>query len=66
MIPRPEKWFVTLGRTFRNHAEETAGEPLPKRWKDLILLLDEQERQAPSTAQSAAFDEREDWWRAGD
>ena len=46
MFPRPEKWFVAIGKILRTHTEETSGDPLPKRWTDLILLLDQQERQS--------------------
>jgi len=33
-----------LGRTLRGHDEHITHEPLPRRWVDLIHLLDEQER----------------------
>jgi hypothetical protein len=33
-----------LGKTFRGHNEDITHAPLPQRWVDLILYLDEQER----------------------
>ena len=33
-----------LGRTFRSYDEGITREPLPRRWIDLILFLEEQER----------------------
>jgi hypothetical protein len=36
--------FDRIGRALRNETEELVREPLPKRWVDLILYLDEQER----------------------
>ena len=66
MFPRPEQWYVAIGKALRTHSQEITGEPLPTRWADLILHLDQQERRASRTEQSgAASAEQEDWWRAG-
>ena len=54
MLSRPEQWFVSIGKLLRTGTEEITGEPLPKRWLDLILHLDEQEQSSGSRVSDQA------------
>ena len=41
-----------IGRSLRGRDEDIAREPLPQRWVDLILYLDEQERKREQRSQA--------------
>ena len=43
-----------LGKTFHIYADDTADEPLPRRWVELIRYLDEQERRSSEQSQRVA------------
>ena len=43
-----------IGKTLRGHDEGITHEPLPRRWVDLILYLDEQERKRAERRQPRA------------
>ena len=47
-----------LAKALHHHYEDIVREPLPRRWVDLILHLEEQERQAGSSSKSSACAER--------
>jgi hypothetical protein len=39
-----EKLYNLIGKKFREESKDLATEPLPERWVELILHLDEEER----------------------
>ena len=39
-----EKWYSLIVKRVRRESKNVVAEPLPERWTDLILHLDEQER----------------------
>jgi hypothetical protein len=41
----PQEFFGQIGKVLRSHGEHLTREPLPERWVELILYLDEKERQ---------------------
>jgi hypothetical protein len=43
-----------IGRMFRTYTEDIAHEQLPKRWVELILELDEQERRRSESTTTAS------------
>ena len=43
-----------IGKTLRGHDADITHEPLPRRWVDLILFLEEQERTRPDRQPEAA------------
>jgi hypothetical protein len=43
-----------IGRSLRGRDEDIAREALPQRWVDLILYLDEQEREQRAQAETKA------------
>jgi hypothetical protein len=45
-MPTPHGFFGQIGKVLRNQSEHLTREPLPERWVELILHLDEKERQA--------------------
>jgi hypothetical protein len=45
-MPTPQEFFGQIGKVLRNQGEHLTREPLPERWVELILYLDEKERQA--------------------
>jgi len=46
--------FSLIAKRFREDSEQVTRAPLPKRWVDLILHLDEQERQTRAGSPAAA------------
>lgn len=38
------EWLKTIAKNIRSHGEDITHEPLPRRWVELILHLDEQAR----------------------
>ena len=44
-MARSEEPLGLVGKALRADYEDTTHQPLPKRWIDLLLYLDEQERQ---------------------
>ena len=52
-----EKTLGLIVKRIREDSEQVTQEPLPKRWVDLILHLDEQERRSCAGAQPAAREE---------
>ena len=47
-----------IGKTLRGHDADITHEPLPRRWVDLILFLDEQERTRPDRQPDPAAQRR--------
>jgi hypothetical protein len=43
-----------LGKVLHAYVDDVTDEPVPRRWVDLILYLDEQERKSAKLAQPAA------------
>ena len=52
-----EKTLGLITKTLREDSEQVTQDPLPKRWVDLILHLDEQERRTCAGSQPAACEE---------
>ena len=52
-----EKTLGLIAKTLREDSEQVTQDPLPKRWVDLILHLDEQERRSCAGPQPAACEE---------
>ena len=52
-----EKTLGLIAKTLREDSEQVTQDPLPKRWVDLILHLDEQERRSRADSQPAACEE---------
>ena len=63
MSPLPKSVFARLGKMLRARNEHLTRETMPKRWIDLLLHLDEQERrqsgQAPSEAAPPAAEPKD-------
>ncbi len=52
---RPQETILRrLGRTLHVNMDEITHEPLPSRWVELILYLEEQERRRTDKAQAEA------------
>ena len=49
-----ETLLCRLGKAFHIYADDTAHEPLPRRWVELIRYLDEHERRSSEQSQRAA------------
>jgi hypothetical protein len=56
-MPAPnENWLGLIAARLRGESEVLTGEPLPRRWVDLIRHLDEQERKRSDAARPAPGD----------
>ena len=52
-----DKTFGLIAKRFREDSEQVTREPLPTRWVDLILHLEEQERRTCAGSQPAVGEE---------
>jgi hypothetical protein len=50
-----EKWYNLIGKKFREESKDLAAEPLPERWVELILHLDEEERKQKARDRNRAM-----------
>ena len=53
-----DQTFSLIAKRLREDGEQVTQEPMPTRWVDLILYLDEQERKTRERAQRPAYDPR--------
>jgi hypothetical protein len=52
------QWLAAIGKPLRDHNEDVTGDPLPRRWVDLIHHLNEQERRRSQRCQRKMEHER--------
>jgi hypothetical protein len=58
MMPKSDETLEEIGRKLRGLDDDITQEPLPRRWVDLILFLEEKERKRSDCGQSGKPQQR--------